>query len=88
MITILEHKKMGNLAKIFNDKLVHEEVLICNQSKTKSEGRRKASNHIWALKFLSRFRNVIEEIMVQDYPSLMNRKGRKNYTNIYYGERT
>ena len=86
-ITLKEHKEMGRLAKIFNDKLAEEEVKIINQAKNKVKGRRKAINHIKAIKSLSIFRDKIEEVMVRDYPEIMNKKGGKDFTNIYYGER-
>ncbi len=86
-ITLEEHKEMGRLAKIFSDKLVKEKVRIINEAGSKTEGKKKAINHTKAIKSLSEFRDKIEEVMVQDYPEIMEKKGKEDFTDIYYGKR-
>jgi len=79
-ITFEEHKIFGELTKIFNDKLAHEQVRIFNLQKNKTFGRLASKRWKNAVKHLSMLRDNLEEIMFRDYPN-------RATTGIYYGKR-
>lgn len=72
-ITLEEHKQLGKLLKIIQNKLSNE------ADKIKPKTKMRKSHQLKAYSLVSGLRNHLEEIMFMDYP--IGLEG----LNIYYG---
>ena len=80
-ITLEEHYKLGKLLRIASDKLIK----VTNEIKPKIKAR--DSNESKALKLINNLRNILEEIMVQDYGKEGDEKFKHDWwQNVYYGK--
>ena len=79
-INIDDHRKIGEIMKVLNDKLTHEYTRVYNSCSSKVRGHKKARYHRNAIKGIRTARTCLEEIAFKQYP-------KEATTKIYYGER-